>query len=230
MKSLAQIAHERLYPSLCDPNYLVLRARRLIFTKWIHDLNGNDLKILDVGGRYQPYRPLFDRRVGQYVAVDLVRTEMVSVVANGENLPFAPESFDVVITTQVMEYLSDPGLAVRRLHGLLKPRGIMLASVAAFAPTFDEPEKWRFTRSGVRSLFSPFSQVEIVPEVYSAGGLLRTLNLALNRFAHFEILRSIHKRITCPLINVAGIALEKISLTRNEQFTANYSVRAFKSN
>jgi hypothetical protein len=89
MKSLSQIAHERLYPSLRDPNYLVLRARRLIFTRWIEELESRTLKILDVGGRYQPYRPLFEGRIAQYVAVDLRRTEFVSVLADGEALPSA---------------------------------------------------------------------------------------------------------------------------------------------
>src|SRR5437667_12750029 len=107
MKSLAQIAHERLYPSLRDPNYLVLRARRLIFTKWINELDGLELTILDVGGRYQPYLPLFEGRLGQYVAVDLAKTELVSAVADAEALPFALETCDFVITTHVTAFLND---------------------------------------------------------------------------------------------------------------------------
>jgi SAM-dependent methyltransferase len=153
---------------------------------------------------------------------------MVTVVADGEALPFAAETFDIVISTQVIDYLNEPSEGVRQCHALLKPGGIMLASVAAFAPGFDELEKWRFTRAGVRWLFTPFYQVQIVPEVDSIGGLFRTLNVALHIFAHFEIFRFIHHLITCPLINLAGIVLGKLRLTRNEQFTANYSVRAFK--
>ena len=54
---LAAIAHLRLYPSLTNPSYLVLRSRRLLFSNWTRTL-GNNLTVLDVGGRYQPYRPL----------------------------------------------------------------------------------------------------------------------------------------------------------------------------
>ena len=229
MKSLAQIAHERLYPSLRDPNYLVLRARRDIFTKWIAELEPKALSILDVGGRYQPYRPLFADRIGLYVAVDLKRTEFLSVAADGEALPFRQESFDVVIMTQVIDYFRNPLRAVHDLHALLRPNGVLLASIASFAPTFDELEKWRFTRSGVDSLFSAFAKVDIIPEVSTIGGLIRTVNLGMNTLLGFDALRRLHGATTGPLMNLTGAALENLRLTRNEQFTANYSVRAFKA-
>jgi hypothetical protein len=94
MNPLLKTARRRLYPSLSDPSYLVLRSRRLIFSRWIGELGGN-LRVLDIGGRYQPYRPLLDGHLGSYVAVDIARTKLVTVVANGEALPFAPNSFDL---------------------------------------------------------------------------------------------------------------------------------------
>ena len=85
---LLKIAQLRLYPGLTDPNFLVLRARRIIFQNWIADIPGNELKILDVGGRYQPYRPLIQARAGQYVACDISRTDLVNVVGDGGILTF----------------------------------------------------------------------------------------------------------------------------------------------
>ena len=105
--TLAQIEHDRLYPAVTNPNFLVLRSRRVVFETWISRISGNALKILDIGGRYQPYRRLFGDRVDRYIACDILHTELVNVVASGESLPFAPDSFDVVIATQVFEYFME---------------------------------------------------------------------------------------------------------------------------
>src|SRR4051812_5375686 len=102
---LLKIADARLNPSLTNPNYLVLRARRRIFAPYLQGLK-DDLMVLDVGGRYQPYRPLLRGKVSKYFALDVDRTEFVSAVGNGQHLPFRDEAFDLVIATGVFEYLS----------------------------------------------------------------------------------------------------------------------------
>jgi len=104
---LARVAERRLHPRLSDPNYLVLRSRRIIFERWLSQIN-NGATLLDVGGRYQPYRPLLGNRVGKYVAIDLRQTPLVDVIADGQRLPFASGTFDLAIATQVLEYIPDP--------------------------------------------------------------------------------------------------------------------------
>jgi len=226
--SLSKIAKARLYPSITDPNYLVLRARRLIFSKWARELQGEHLNVLDLGGRYQPYRPLLDGRIAHYVGVDLIKTEFVDVVADGEELPFAPESFDLAIATQVFDCFENPEAAAKNIWVALKPGGILLASFPAFVPQFASAERWRFTRAGIQTLLAPFPMVEIIPELRSAGGLFRTINLALERFVHYPIARAIYRMTVCPMLNVLGLLAEELNLTSNDQFTPNYSVRAEK--
>lgn len=72
---LLQIADARLHPSLRNPNYLVLHSRREIFTSYLRALAHN-LTVLDVGGRYQPYRPLREGKATKYIALDLQTTEL----------------------------------------------------------------------------------------------------------------------------------------------------------
>ena len=226
---LLETARQRLYPSLTDPSYLVLRSRRRIFSKWASQLQRENLRVLDIGGRYQPYRPLLGNKVGQYIAVDLMQTALVDVLADGEALPFAPGTFDLVILTQVMEYFREPVAAMKQIRAVLKPGGVLLASVAACAPRFVEQERWRFTRPGLRTLLCEFAKVEIVPELYSAGSMVRTMNLALDTFVRFNSARWLYRRTVCPLLNLLGLAVEKLNLTSNDQFTANYSVLATKN-
>lgn len=227
--SLARVARRRLYPSLTDPNYLVLRSRRLIFSHWLRRLGDKKtLTVLDVGGRYQPYRPLLGTQVGRYVAIDLIRTELVSAVADAAALPFASDTFDLAIATQVLEYIPDPAEAVKQIHRVLKPGGAFMASVAAFAPRFVGEECWRFLPRGLSTILSPFATVEIISELSSVGSVIRALNLAVDTFARYEWARSIWRGTGCPALNLLGLALENLHLTSNDQFAANYSVFATK--
>src|SRR5690348_11439304 len=107
-KELLRIAHSRLYPSITNHSFLVLRRRRLIFSEWIRPLPSENLRVLDVGGRYQPYRPLLAERVKQYVAIDVLRTPFVNVIGKGQQLPFRARTFDLVIATGVFEYFPEP--------------------------------------------------------------------------------------------------------------------------
>lgn len=225
---LSELAHQRLYPSLTDPSYLVLRSRRLIFSRWVEALPGEHLTVLDVGGRYQPYLPLFGGRIHQYVSVDLIQTPAVSAVADAHCLPFPPETFDVVIATQVLDYVRDPAEAVRQIHSVLKPGGTFLASAPACAPSFAEGERWRFLTPGLRLLLAPFATVEVVAELFSLGSTIRTVNLALDTFVRYRAARLVYRRTVCPVLNLLGRAAESFPLTTNDQFTANYSIRAVK--
>lgn len=228
LEKLQKLAHDRLHPSITNPNYLVLRRRAQLFATWIGQVPGKDLRVLDIGGRYQPYRPLLRNRVQQYLAIDVVGTQLVNVVGKGESLPFHANTFDLVIATAVFEYFPKPHLAAEQVYDVLKPGGVLLMSVGAVSPRFVEDEHWRYMRSGVRSILAPFSQVEVVPEVFSLGGFCRLINAGLNIFARYEIVRRFLQLTVFPLVNIAGLGLEKLSLSTNDQMAGNYCARARK--
>lgn len=224
---LLKTADARLHPSLSNSSFLVLESRRKIFQSWIEQLGRRPATVLDVGGRYQPYRPLFGDGC-RYIACDVLQTELVNVVASGESLPFAAETFDVLVCTQVFEYFAHPHVAAREAHRVLKPSGALLMSVAAFAPRFVDEEHWRFTPTGIRAVLSQFEEVTITAETSSAGGLCRAVNLGLHSFTHFAFLGRLYELTICPCLNVAGLALEKLRITSDDRFAPNYSVLAIK--
>jgi SAM-dependent methyltransferase len=224
----SKTALRRLYPSITDPSYLVLRSRRLQFAAWAAQLHGKRLAILDVGGRYRPYRPLFES-VDRYVAVDPVKSEFIDIIADGQNLPFASATFDVVIATQVFDYFPDPFKAAKEMERVLKPEGVLLGSFPACAPRFVDRELWRFTDAGLRALLEPFEKVEIIPELHSVAGLIRTVNIGLDLFVRYNSARHVYRFTVCPVLNVLGLVLETLKLSSNDQFTPNYSVRAMRA-
>jgi SAM-dependent methyltransferase len=224
---LLRIAERRLRPPLSDPSFLVLRSRTKIFERWFSQL-GTPAMVLDIGGRYQPYRSLLGSGVRNYIALDLQPTPFVDVVADGQRLPFASGTFDLVIATQVFEYFAKPHQGAEEVLRVLKPGGTFLMSVAAFAPRFGDEDYWRFTPRGLRSILGGFQELELVPELSGASSLLRALNVALGFLASkHRVTRKLYEVSVCPALNLLGLAIEHAKLT-NDQFAANFSVRAIR--
>ncbi|MBZ5704874.1 MAG: class I SAM-dependent methyltransferase [Acidobacteriia bacterium] len=231
MESLEQVqsmGRERLYPSLTNPNWLVLRKRRELFRRWLEGLPELNLSVLDIGGRIQPYRPLMAGQERQYVAVDLRVTPLVDVVANAERLPLASESFDLVLCTQMLEYVPHPQQAILEIHRVLKPRGVLLLSVPTASLKDTDEDRWRFLPAGIRQLLSAFSEIELVAEGGSIAGLFRTVNVCLQLFARYRALRTVLSHTITPVLNLVGAGMEGLARSDNEAFAVNYSVLARK--
>jgi ubiquinone/menaquinone biosynthesis C-methylase UbiE len=99
-------------------------------------------------------------------------------VANGEALPFADASFDVVYGHGVIQYTADAGQLIRECHRVLKPGGTgifmvynrvswlnALSKVMKVALEHeDAPVLKKFSIAEFRALLKPFAGVRIVPE------------------------------------------------------------------
>jgi SAM-dependent methyltransferase len=216
-------SRSRLYPSLSNPNWLILRQRREIFQAGLNRLPEHNLSVLDIGGRLQPYRPLLGPRVGKYIAADPQRTPLVNVEAAAEALPFRDGQFDFVICTQVFEYLADPWLAATEIRRVLRKGGIAFVSAPAIFVRDNDKEYWRFLPEGLRYIFRDFEAVEVVPEGNSVTGLFRTLNVFLMSFARPRMVTPVLAWTLVPLMNIAGNIMEKVG-GKSDHFTANFSV------
>ncbi|MES2649322.1 MAG: methyltransferase domain-containing protein [Bacteroidota bacterium] len=70
----------------------------------------------------------------------------------------ANNEFDCIIITQTLQFIYDVHAAVRTIHRILKPGGVVLGSVPALSPVcrYDMDrwgDYWRFTSAAVRRLF-----------------------------------------------------------------------------
>ena len=219
---------DRLRPRLTNPSWLVLRRRRQIFQQWLARLEGRELEVLDVGGRIQPYRALLQGRFRRYVAIDLRRTPLVNVLGRGEQLPLASEQFDLVICTQVLQYVDDPAAVLAEIHRVLKPGGCALVSVPAVYPRDSDHDGWRFMAGSLRFLLREFKEVEVVAEGSSITGVFRTAGVCLVGFARPAIVGKLMRFTLVPVLNIAGASMEWVLANVHDCFAANFSVFARK--
>jgi SAM-dependent methyltransferase len=218
----------RLYPSITNPNWLVLRERRKLFVRWLAQVPVVPLSVLDVGGRIQPYRPLLEGRLRCYVAVDVRSTPLVDIVARGEQLPLRDDSFDLIICTQVLEYVEEPRTVIGEIHRVLKPGGFLLLSAPAIFPVDSEDDRWRFLPPGLYGLLASFRRVEVHAEGSSIEGLFRTVAVWIASFARPRFFNRLLRWTLIPVLNLVGSGIAAAVRSSNDQFAANFSALAVK--
>jgi SAM-dependent methyltransferase len=82
---------------------------------------------------------------------------IVGDLTTGEGIP--QSAFDCFVMTQTLPFIYDIAGAVRGVHRLLKPGGVVLATVPGMSQVSREDQRdwgdwWRFTSQGTRRLFA----------------------------------------------------------------------------
>jgi SAM-dependent methyltransferase len=172
----------------------------------------------DVRGRVLEVKePLYTTRVGGAVersdVLDLdpanPRATFVADLAAGDGLP--DDTFDCFILTQTLQLIYRADEAVRHAHRVLRPGGVLLATVPSVSrlayPPDEGPDYWRFTAAACE---------RFVGDVFGAG------NVTVR--AHGNVL-------TC-MAFLTGMALEELTRAELEHEDTLYpllvTVRAVK--
>ena len=100
------------------------------------------------------------------VHVDVARHAACDCVADARRLPFAPATFDLAISQEMVEHVDDPFQAVREMARVVRPGGRVYLQVPFVIGYHPGPEDyWRFTRAGIAALLRqaglPVGRVEI---------------------------------------------------------------------
>jgi SAM-dependent methyltransferase len=201
------IIESRLNPNPSAANYLLLRCLAAQLRNVTGELQGRKLEIVDVGCGNRPYESLLRPITARYVGVDWTERPNIDVVAPAEDLPFEDGSFDLLLSTQVLEHVDDPARVVAEAGRVLRPGGIALVSTHGVVNYHPNPnDYWRWTHAGLARLLQEhggfgevvvhhnagtasaitylvFRQLEAVAVRLGLAGLLRPVTFAANVLA-----------------------------------------------
>lgn len=125
-------------------------------------------KTLDVGSR--DYNGTVSPLFTDYLGVDMEGGPNVNVVARADKLPFEDESFDVVVSTEMLEHDPFFWLSIPEMARVLRKNGYMILTTRGinFHLHGYPDDYWRFTESAIAHLFmeAKLSVIEVVPDWY----------------------------------------------------------------
>ncbi|MDP3274138.1 MAG: class I SAM-dependent methyltransferase [Deltaproteobacteria bacterium] len=193
-------------PDWRQPLYLHYKPLMRVLAPRLATLHG---RVVDVGCGLQPYRALLSPAVTEYVGVDREGPLCTpDVVGSIESLPFEARTFDGLMSTQVLEHVTQPHEALRECERVLRPGARMVLTVPGVWPAHEIPhDYWRFTRYGLLDALTRagFERVEIE----LAGGLWASVGQLIN----LELQRGRWLRELVPLVNLGAGWLDKRGAT-----------------
>jgi SAM-dependent methyltransferase len=149
-------------------------------------------KLLDVGCGRKPYKDTYFSRATAYTGVDfLTERSQPDIVASALDLPLEDQSFDTVVSTELLEHVPDPLRALREMHRVLKPDGHLILSTPMYWPRHEIPHDYfRYPYDGLLYLIneSGFELVRIFNRGHSYVFLGQVVQHALPVFLRSKLL------------------------------------------
>ncbi len=190
--------------------------------------------LLDYGCGNQPYRELWGKNVKQYVGVDVTQNKfgtVTDVVPPNSPLPYQDNSFDTVVSTQVLEHVSEPKFYLSEAARVLRPGGNLILTCPGTYMLHEEPfDFFRYTEHGLRYLLESNGISILVLD--TTGGAWRVVGQTIINHCTFGRRRLIpvvskitHAAITI-ITNISCTMLDKINTNRKE--VCNYLIIAKK--
>lgn len=117
------------------------------------DLPSN-ARVLDFGCGLKPYRAVFGPDV-DYVGADLPGSETADVEIRDGVVDLPDESFDLVLSTQVLEHVTDPDAYLSEARRLVRSEGHLLLTTHGVMFYHPHPtDLWRWTVEGLTSIMT----------------------------------------------------------------------------
>lgn len=144
-------------------------------------------KLLDIGCGNKPYEIWCKNYVSEYIGCDIVQSSAnrVDVICPANYIPLESNSFDTILSTQVIEHVEDHQGLVNEAYRLLRPNGYFILSGPMYWNLHEEPyDFFRFTKHGFKYIIEK-AGFEVC-EIKSNGGAWATLGQVINHTFEFR--------------------------------------------
>jgi SAM-dependent methyltransferase len=159
---VARMRHTRRHPRPTQFDYLHVRYLLDDLAAALRRVGGSAETVLDVFCGTRPYDDLMPRSA-LVTGFDIPGNPYgVADVVSAEFLPFADESFDLVLCIEGLHYAPDPRTAAAELRRILRPGGHVVVSVPLVWEYDRTVLEHRFTGPSLAQLFDGWDEVTVV--------------------------------------------------------------------
>lgn len=159
---------------MCSPSCIIFGAKNL--SK--EEVRGK--RVIEVGA-YDAnggLRPLIESwEPSEYVGVDIEMGPGVDVVCNAEDLAerFGEESFDVVVSTELIEHVRDWKRVISNIKRICKQNGIMVLTTRSYGYGYHgyPHDYWRYELEDLKYIFSDCEDLILEKDYRCPGVFLR---------------------------------------------------------
>lgn len=205
---IERIRRERLDPRLTQGDYLHLADLRRTLARTFGALQLPDGPALDLFCGAQPYRKLVPVRPLWGLDIDQ-HFGSADILGDGAALPFADNTFALVVCTQALHMATSLEMTVGEMHRVLAKGGVAVITVPYFF-RLEHPDERRLTRETLGALFAEW-QVTIGGLAGSGVGLASYPGtLLLGGARRWSALRPLAAPVAVAL-NALGAACELIT-------------------
>lgn len=118
--------------------------------------------VLVLGAGHEPYQQLLNAAQTVLLTDIDTKNSEIDLAVDAHRLPFADQSFDTVLAIEVLEHLKRPAVASTEVWRVLRPGGLVLVSIPFMFRIHGDPSDFqRLTASGLKELFSEFSEIKV---------------------------------------------------------------------
>ncbi len=151
---LDRIRAERANPSRLQADYLILHVLREQIAFALGQIGHPVNSVLDIWAATKPYKELLPPHE-TYVSIDIDEHFGPQDVVSQEFLPFADQSFDLVMFTEAFHFHDNPAAAASELRRVVRPGGTVLITVPYSWEYDTRTTEQRFTRMTLYKVFEP---------------------------------------------------------------------------
>lgn len=149
-------------------------------------------KLLDSGCGSMPYKKIIlsNSAVTEYIGLDIesalnYENTKADFLWDGSIMPFEDASFDVVISTEVLEHVPDPDAYLMEVKRVLKPGGMFFFTVPFLMSLHEVPhDYYRYTPFALEKIFERvgFNEISIKPIGGYNAAMAQMLGLWVNMY------------------------------------------------